>query len=61
VTLSVPDRGEPYLRLADDAGKTRATLGAAELERTHTGVIEKRPTSSLVLLDKEGKVIWKAP
>jgi hypothetical protein len=45
-----------------DANKApRAILGSASLEATGTGVTEKRPESSLVLFDKKGKTIWKAP
>jgi hypothetical protein len=45
----------------DEHGTTRAVLGHAKIERPPTGVIEERPVSSLVLFDKEGKVVWKAP
>lgn len=53
--------GEPRLELTDETNKTRAVLGHTELETTRTGSVEKRPASSLVLFDKEGKVIWSAP
>jgi hypothetical protein len=49
------------LRLADEDGKERASLGAREFERTRTGATERTPESSLVLFDKEGKVLWQAP
>ena len=52
---------EPTLVLADKTGKTRAVLGYTEIEAIPTGGTEKRPVSSLVLSDKEGKVIWSAP
>ena len=42
-------------------GRSRAELGATSLEVTRTGTVEKRAESSLVLFDKEGKVLWEAP
>lgn len=39
----------------------RVVLGPVSLERSSTEVIERRPLSSLVLFDRDGKVIWKAP
>ena len=45
----------------DASGNTRAVLGSTVLETTQTGAVEKRPPSSLVLFDKNGKVIWSAP
>lgn len=44
----------------DERGKSRAVLGMTNLVKRH-GVIEKRPLSSLVLFDKDSKVIWEAP
>jgi hypothetical protein len=43
-----------------EAGTTRAVLGRTEVANTKTGVISKRPISSLVLLEKNGKVLWRA-
>ena len=51
----------PSLALRDENQKARAVLGHTELEATVTGAVEQRPASSLVLFDKDGKVIWKAP
>ncbi len=45
----------------DASGNTRAVLGSTVLETTQTGAVEKRPPSSLVLFDKDGKVTWSAP
>jgi len=45
----------------NDKGELRATLGATSLETTRTGEVRKRAESSLVLFDKEGKVMWRAP
>ena len=47
--------------LSDERGTGRAVLGGTTLENKTTGVAEQRPASSLVLFDKDGKVIWKAP
>jgi hypothetical protein len=45
----------------EERGTSRAVLGMTELEKLRDGVIEKRPLSSLVLFNKDGKVIWQAP
>jgi hypothetical protein len=55
-----PD-GSPFLQLSDGNGKDRAILGYSELMVTSTGEIVKRPASSLVLLDGNQTVIWRAP
>ena len=49
------------LGLFDKEGKSRSILGSINLETTKTGEISKRPESSLVLFDKDGKVIWSIP
>ncbi len=59
-SLSLKANG-PSLELRDQTGKPRAVLGSTELEVTRTGATEKQPPSSLVLFDKDGKVIWQAP
>jgi hypothetical protein len=51
----------PSLELFDKEGKTRATLGSASLETIKTGATEQTAESSLVLFDKEGKVIFQVP
>ena len=48
------------LRLNDKDGKMRAVLGNADLKLT-TGSTEHREASSLVLLNEQGNVLWKAP
>lgn len=53
--------GEPYLTLLDRNGQVRATLGSTELKNPLTGSSERRPCSSLVLFDEDGKIIWSAP
>jgi hypothetical protein len=59
-TLSV-EGGAPKLTLTDKQGNTRAVLGHSQLEATKTGAVVQRPASSLVLFDKDGKVLFKAP
>ena len=56
----LPD-GSPSLSLHDKSGRSRAVLGSTDLETTRTGGVEKRPESSLVLFDKEGKVLRSLP
>jgi hypothetical protein len=59
--LQLSTVGGPALRLNDAEGKLRAVVGASQLETTRTGAVETRPASSLVLFDKNGKVLWSAP
>jgi len=58
--LAMGADGSPYLRLEDKNGFS-AVLGSTNLKQAQTGVSEKRPASSLVFFNKDGKVIWKAP
>ena len=44
-----------------DKNQDRAVLGHTELEATATGTVEQRAASSLVLFDRNGKVIWRVP
>ncbi len=53
--------GRDYITLNDEEHNTRAVLGSTDLKVPKTGTVIKRSPSSLVLFDKEGKVIWKAP
>jgi len=59
ITLSAQKEEGAVLQMEGSNGS--ATLGSTELKYTRTEVVEKRPTSSLVLFNKEGTVIWKAP
>jgi hypothetical protein len=52
--------GRPTLRLADERG-TSAVLGHTVLERKAKGSVEQLPASSLVLLDENRHVLWRAP
>jgi len=49
------------LRFSDGEENVRAVVGSTSIETTHTGAVEQRPESSLVLFSKAGKVIWSAP
>jgi hypothetical protein len=60
-SLMVSENGKPRLTLSDETGAFRAILGTTDLKQPTTGVIEKRPVSSLVLINEEGNVIWQVP
>jgi len=51
----------PALVLRDENGLDRAVLGHRILKRTPTAPVERRPASSIILIDKDGKLIWEAP
>jgi hypothetical protein len=59
--LGLWENGEPYLTLLDRNGQVRATLGSTLLRDSVTGSSVRRPCSSLVLFDENGKIIWSAP
>lgn len=59
--LGLWEDGEPYLTLLDRSGQVRATLGSTILRDSLTGSSVRRPSSSLVLFDEDGKIIWSAP
>jgi hypothetical protein len=59
--LGLARDGEPSLTLLDASGRSRAVLGRAEIRNPFTGSMEKRPVSSLVLMDEEGTVTWAEP
>ena len=59
--LSLVPESEPVVELYDTAGKTRVTLGSTGVKNEKTGVLEKRPISSLTLSDENGKVVFSAP
>ena len=64
VKVDVTYDGSPSLRLYDEDGRSRAALGCVSLETAdtaRTGSVERRAESSLVLSDKQGKVMWSAP
>ncbi len=49
------------LRLRDERNSDRVVVGTTRLEALKTGATSERSLSSLVLLDRDGKVAWKAP
>lgn len=53
--------GTARLVLRDSDANTRLALGGTELISTRKGAEEHRAESSLVMFNKEGKVIWSAP
>ena len=59
--LAIEVDGSSTFGLFDRTGTARAVLGSISLENAETGVIEKRPESSLVLFGNDGKGIWSAP
>jgi len=54
-------KDRPTFRLSDTNGALRAVLGTSEVGPDSAGEIEITAPSSLVLFDKEGKVLWRAP
>ncbi len=61
VYLTTGKDGSPFIRLKDVNGRTRTVLGNTSFVHPQTGVVERRPPSSLVLFNEKGNVIWKAP
>jgi hypothetical protein len=52
--------GNPALAVSDREGRLCAVLGVASLGKTRAGSAKQTAESSLVLFDKEGKVLWQA-
>ena len=61
VDLSAMTEIGASVTLSDTEGKARAVLGTTGLVDTKTGEETKTAPSSLVLFDKDGKVLWQAP
>lgn len=62
IELDVDDTGSRLTLYDKERGmKPRAVLGSTSLTLIKTGTIQNRSESSLVLFDKEGKVIWQTP
>jgi len=62
LTLTLNNEGEPALLFYDKDKNRRVVLGTIDLTKMkRTGTIEKQSTYSLILLGKDGKVVWKAP
>ena len=58
--LLFPD-GSPQIALNDESTRNRAVFGFSSLVAGRTGEVTSKAPSSVVLFDKEGKVIWSAP
>jgi hypothetical protein len=66
ITMRIGDDNGPLLSFTDESGATRAALGRTRRQEERGGTLERLPTYSLapyslVLLDKDGKVIWETP
>lgn len=59
--LSVASKGGPSLLLYDRTGRGGVLLGEGTIPLSDVGIVEERPAGSLVLLNKDGKVAWRAP
>ena len=53
--------GNTSLQIYDESGSMRASLGNTEITARKTGEGRQLAESSLVLFDKDGKVLFKAP
>ena len=61
--LSVSNEG-PSLIFYDPSGKPRTIIGSTTLVASHVnenGIAEKSPASSIVLFDRNGKLLWRQP
>ena len=62
LALTLDKEGEPALLFYDKDQNRRVVLGTIDLTKLkRTGTIEKQSTYSLLLLGKDGKVVWKTP
>ena len=55
------DEGNPRMILKDNDSQTRLIMGTSEVTSRFKGTIEKRPPSSLVMFNKDGRLIFSAP
>lgn len=58
--LASTDLG-PTLTLYDPNGAPRALVGPVQLKDSRGAAVVRRATSSVVLFDQDGKVLWQAP
>jgi hypothetical protein len=61
ISLGLAEDGTPSLVLIDGNGQPRVVLGVAKWDDPRTGQRVKTAPSSLILSNKDGKIIWKAP
>ena len=59
--ISVRSDGCPSVKLLDEDGSTRASLGCTALKEAGSGSSANTEPSSLVLIDRKGRVVFKAP
>ena len=59
--LTLAADGSPRLALYDEEGTLRTALGSTPLKEVRSGSSEMTGPSSLVLLDRKGTVVFKAP
>ena len=59
--LSFSSDGNPSLSFLDKDGKLRAALGSVDFDAARTSQMGKRPVSSLILFDKDERIVWEAP
>ena len=59
--LGVSLTGGPSLLLFDRSGRGAAVLGEVIIPMSDIGIAEERPAGSLVLMNKDGRVAWRAP
>lgn len=53
--------GEPFVRLRDGNGRTRAAVGAISTDPEHIRLDYQQAAFSLALFNQDGKIIWSAP
>ena len=61
VSVEVGEDGGSSVVVRDGDGRARARLGVSDLGTTKAGATEKTAPSSLVLFDKDGKVLERLP
>lgn len=59
--FKLDSEGQPSIQLLDRDNVPRAVLGASVIGNVRAGARGKTPESSLVLLDADGRVIWRVP
>lgn len=59
--LGVGSAGGPSLQLFDRSGRGAAVLGEVIIPMSDIGITEERPAGSLILTNKDGKVVWRMP
>ena len=57
----ITNSGETNISLNDKRGKLRTRIGNYNLVNKKTGVKQKHPLSSMVLVDDKENVLWSAP